>query len=138
MPLIPDAATIQKSFAMLPVSTYEPGEMVIAAGATTGKLLFLRQGEVEVVRDGTQILNLARYSATWPFCWISHIQLTCGPSNIRSLMSPMQQLCLQAIRRPRFISRQSLPVALTPPIARSLISSGSSKPASLEPRSPER
>ena len=59
MPLIPDAATIQKSFAILPVSTYEPGEMVIAAGATTGKLLFLRQGEVEVVRDGTQIATIS-------------------------------------------------------------------------------
>jgi len=39
MPLIPDAAKIQKSVAMLPISRYEPGEMVIAAGATTGKLL---------------------------------------------------------------------------------------------------
>jgi hypothetical protein len=36
MPLIPDAATVQKSFAMLPISMYEPGEVVIAAGATTG------------------------------------------------------------------------------------------------------
>ena len=59
MPLIPDAATIQKSLAMLPVSTYEPGEMVIAAGATTGKLLFLRQGEVEVLREGTQIARIS-------------------------------------------------------------------------------
>jgi CRP/FNR family cyclic AMP-dependent transcriptional regulator len=59
MPLIPDAATIQKSLAMLPISRYEPGEMVIAAGATTGKLLFLRQGEVEVVREGTQIARIA-------------------------------------------------------------------------------
>ena len=33
MPLIPDAATS----AMLPVSTYEPGEMVIAAGATNAR-----------------------------------------------------------------------------------------------------
>jgi CRP/FNR family transcriptional regulator, cyclic AMP receptor protein len=59
MSLIADAATIQKSFAMLPISTYEPGEMVIAAGASTGKLLFLRQGEVEVVREGTQIAKIS-------------------------------------------------------------------------------
>ena len=59
MPLIPDTAAIQKSFAMLAISTYEPGEVVIAAGATTGKLLFLRQGEVEVVREGTQIARIS-------------------------------------------------------------------------------
>src|SRR5215213_7270487 len=59
MPLIPDAATIQKSLAMLPISTYEPGEMVIAAGATTGRLLLLRQGVVEVVREGTQIARIS-------------------------------------------------------------------------------
>ena len=59
MPLIPDAATIQKSLAMLPISTYEPGEMVIAAGATTGQLLLLRQGVVEVVREGTQIARIS-------------------------------------------------------------------------------
>ena len=59
MPLVPDAAKIQKSVAMLPVSRYEPGEMVIAAGATTGKLLLLRQGVVEVVRDGTQIARIS-------------------------------------------------------------------------------
>ena len=59
MPLVPDGAKIQKSVAMLPVSRYEPGEMVIAAGATTGKLLLLRQGVVEVVRDGTQIARIS-------------------------------------------------------------------------------
>ena len=59
MPLIPDAATIQKSLAMLPISTYEPGEMVIAAGATTGQLLLLRQGVVEVLREGTQIARIS-------------------------------------------------------------------------------
>ena len=59
MPLIPDAVKIQKSVAMLPVARYEPGEMVIAAGATTGKLLLLRQGVVEVVRDGTQIARIS-------------------------------------------------------------------------------
>ena len=59
MPPILDAATVQKSFAMLPISTYEPGEVVIAAGVTTGKLLFLRQGEVEVVREGTPIARIS-------------------------------------------------------------------------------
>src|ERR671912_424411 len=59
MPLIPDAAAFQKSLAMLPVATYEPGETVIAAGATTGKLLLLREGVVEVAREGTQIARIS-------------------------------------------------------------------------------
>src|SRR5215204_6631286 len=59
MPLIPDAATFQESLAMLPISTYEPGETVIAAGATTGKLLLLRKGVVEVAREGTQIARIS-------------------------------------------------------------------------------
>jgi CRP/FNR family transcriptional regulator, cyclic AMP receptor protein len=59
MPLIPNASEIQKSLAVLPIATYEPGEMVIAAGATTGKLLLLRQGVVEVVREGTQIARIS-------------------------------------------------------------------------------
>src|SRR5215212_2573027 len=60
MPLIPDASEIQKSLAVLPIATYEAGEMVIAAGATTGKLLLLRHGVVEVVRDGTQIARISQ------------------------------------------------------------------------------
>jgi CRP-like cAMP-binding protein/mannose-6-phosphate isomerase-like protein (cupin superfamily) len=60
---IPDAAAIQKSLAMLPVSTFEPGETVIAAGETTGKLLLLRQGLVEVIKEGTQIARISEPGA---------------------------------------------------------------------------
>ena len=141
MPLIPDAATIQKSFAMLPVSTYEPGEMVIAAGATTGKLLFLRQGEVEVVRDGTQIATISEPGSV--FGDLAVLLDKPHTADVRALEHSEFNVAdaatlLGAIRRPRSISRQSLPVGLTPQIARSSISSASSKPASLEPRSPER
>jgi CRP/FNR family cyclic AMP-dependent transcriptional regulator len=59
MPLIPDAAAFQESLAMLPIATYEPGETVIAAGATTGKLLLLREGVVEVAREGTRIARIS-------------------------------------------------------------------------------
>jgi CRP/FNR family cyclic AMP-dependent transcriptional regulator len=59
MPLIPDAATFQKSLAMLPVATYEPGQMVIATGATTGKLMLLKHGVVEVIRAGTRIARIS-------------------------------------------------------------------------------
>jgi CRP/FNR family transcriptional regulator, cyclic AMP receptor protein len=43
---------------MLPISTYEPGETVIAAGAITGKLLLLRV-VVEVAKEGTQIARIS-------------------------------------------------------------------------------
>src|SRR5262249_38786673 len=63
--LIPDAATIQKRLAMLPVSRYEPGEMVIAAGETTGRLLLLRQGSVEAVKEGTQVARISEPGAVF-------------------------------------------------------------------------
>jgi CRP/FNR family transcriptional regulator, cyclic AMP receptor protein len=63
--LILDAAAIEKSLAMLPVSTYEPGEMVITAGETTGKLLLLRQGLVEVVKEGTQVARISEPGAVF-------------------------------------------------------------------------
>src|SRR5262249_27142471 len=62
---IPDAATIEKSLAMLPVSTYEPGEMVITAGETTGKLLLLWQGSVEVVKEGTPVARISEPGAVF-------------------------------------------------------------------------
>jgi CRP/FNR family cyclic AMP-dependent transcriptional regulator len=62
---IPDAATLRKSLAILPVSTYEVGETVIAAGETTGKLLFLRQGLVEVANNGTPIARISEPDAVF-------------------------------------------------------------------------
>src|SRR5438874_10626794 len=46
-------------------ATYEPGEMVIAAGQTTGKLLFLRQGSVEVVKEGRQVARISEPGAVF-------------------------------------------------------------------------
>jgi CRP-like cAMP-binding protein len=63
MPLVPDAAGFQKSLASLPVSIFEPGEIVLAAGSTTGKLLVLKQGAVEVVKDGVQIARVSESGA---------------------------------------------------------------------------
>jgi CRP-like cAMP-binding protein/mannose-6-phosphate isomerase-like protein (cupin superfamily) len=62
-PLIPDIAAIQKRLATLPVSTYQPGELVIADGETTGKLLVLRQGLVEVVKDGRPLARISEPGA---------------------------------------------------------------------------
>lgn len=55
MLLIPDAPTLQKCLAALPVATYKAGEIVLAAGSRTGRLLFLKSGAVAVVRQGIEI-----------------------------------------------------------------------------------
>src|SRR5215475_4395789 len=39
----------------LPIATYRADELVLAAGSRTGQLLFLKEGVVAVVRQGTQI-----------------------------------------------------------------------------------
>jgi CRP/FNR family cyclic AMP-dependent transcriptional regulator len=59
MALIPDPAAFKRSLASLPVKTFEPGEIVLAAGSTTGHLFILRKGVVEVVRDGLQIATVS-------------------------------------------------------------------------------
>ena len=52
MPLVPDVAAFQKSLAALPVSAYQSGGTVLAAGSTTGRLLVRRRGVVEVSKVG--------------------------------------------------------------------------------------
>ena len=65
MALIPDIAAFKKSLAALPVSTFAPGESALVAGSTTGRLLILREGLVEVVRDGTQIATVSEPGAVF-------------------------------------------------------------------------
>ena len=116
----PDSVTLEKGFAALPLATYEAGEIVLAAGSKTGRLLFLRKGAAAVIRDGIEIAgcrNLALYSAKSPRCWISHTQRTCVPSRLPSFTSGMRPLCKTW---PRFTAlRRSWHVVLTAPIRRS-------------------
>jgi CRP/FNR family cyclic AMP-dependent transcriptional regulator len=65
MPLIPDAEAFRSSLASLPVASFQSGETVVAAGSTTGRLLILRQGAVEVVKDGTQIARVSEAGAVF-------------------------------------------------------------------------
>jgi CRP-like cAMP-binding protein/mannose-6-phosphate isomerase-like protein (cupin superfamily) len=60
---LPDTATIERSLAILPVSTYEPGEIAIKDGETSAKLLFLRKGAVEVFKEGRQIARISEPGA---------------------------------------------------------------------------
>jgi CRP-like cAMP-binding protein len=62
---IPDKATFQNSFATLPVATYRPGETVITDGSRTGRLLILKRGKVAIVKEGTEIANVAEPGAVF-------------------------------------------------------------------------
>jgi CRP-like cAMP-binding protein len=65
MSLIPNKATFQKTFAVLPLSTYQAGEIVIADGSRTGRLLILKKGTVAVVKEGTEIARVAEPGAVF-------------------------------------------------------------------------
>jgi CRP-like cAMP-binding protein len=57
--LIPDAAAFERRLAGLPVVKHPAHEVVLTAGAKTGRLLFLKSGAVEVIKDGVQIANVS-------------------------------------------------------------------------------
>ena len=57
--LIPDVATFERRLAGLPVVKHPAREAVLTAGSKTGRLLFLRSGAVEVVKDGVQIASVS-------------------------------------------------------------------------------
>jgi CRP/FNR family cyclic AMP-dependent transcriptional regulator len=65
MALIPDPEAFKRSLASLPIAVYEPGETVLEAGSTTGRLFILRNGVVEVVRDGLQIATVSEPGAVF-------------------------------------------------------------------------
>src|SRR5215216_6066027 len=58
MPLMPDGTAFQKTLTTLPLATYERGEIVIAAGSKTGRLLILRKGAVAIVKEETEIAKV--------------------------------------------------------------------------------
>jgi CRP/FNR family transcriptional regulator, cyclic AMP receptor protein len=65
MPLMLDPAAFQMRLAALPVATYQVGETVLAAGTTSGRLLVLKTGAVEVMKDGTQIAEVSEPGAVF-------------------------------------------------------------------------
>ena len=46
-----DAAAFEKMLSGLPVKTYHAGETILSDGSKTGRLLFLKSGEVEVLKN---------------------------------------------------------------------------------------
>ena len=65
MSLIADKTLFQNSFATLPISTYQPGETVIADGSRTGRLLILKKGTVAIVKEGTEIAKVVEPGAVF-------------------------------------------------------------------------
>ena len=57
--IIPDVGALERRLAGLPVVKHPAREVVLSAGSQTGKLLFLRSGAVEVVKDGLQIAKVS-------------------------------------------------------------------------------
>ena len=65
MPPVLDADRALPKLASLPIEVYEEGSLVLAAGATTGKLLVLKEGAVEVVRAGVCLAEVSEPGAVF-------------------------------------------------------------------------
>ena len=61
----PDGQRLLAQLSSLPVETHRPGSLVLAAGSSTGKLLVLREGTVEVVIDGERIAEVSEPGAVF-------------------------------------------------------------------------
>jgi CRP-like cAMP-binding protein len=62
MPLNPNIAVLQR-IATLPLTIFQPGETVVAAGTKTGRLLILRRGAVTIEKEGTVIARVTEPGA---------------------------------------------------------------------------
>jgi CRP-like cAMP-binding protein len=60
-----DFEVVRQRFAALPTETYQAGDVVLADGTTTGKVLVLKEGAVEVVKDGVQLCEVAEAGAVF-------------------------------------------------------------------------
>ena len=60
-----DTALVLERLSSLPIEVHEPGSVVLAAGANTGKLLILKEGAVEVVREGVRLAEVGEPGAVF-------------------------------------------------------------------------
>jgi CRP/FNR family transcriptional regulator, cyclic AMP receptor protein len=58
-------AAVLGRLASLPLETYRQGELVLRGGTSTGKLLIMTEGAVEVVRGGVRIDEIAEAGAVF-------------------------------------------------------------------------
>jgi CRP-like cAMP-binding protein len=60
-----DTAELERRLARLPLATYQAGETVLAAASQTGRLLILKKGAVEVIKEGVEIARVAEPGAVF-------------------------------------------------------------------------
>jgi CRP-like cAMP-binding protein len=60
-----DPRVVLQRLSSLPVETYQAGETVLAGGSSTGKLLVMIEGTVEVVRGDVRIAEIAEPGAVF-------------------------------------------------------------------------
>jgi CRP/FNR family transcriptional regulator, cyclic AMP receptor protein len=65
MPLVRDIAVLQGKLDGFPLVTYQAGETVLTAGLRTGRLLILKEGAVEVLKEGVQIAAVTEPGAVF-------------------------------------------------------------------------
>jgi CRP-like cAMP-binding protein len=65
MTLVLDAADFLRRCAGLSMLRLQAGETVLTAGSKTGRLLVLRSGSVEIVKDGAQIAKVSTPGAVF-------------------------------------------------------------------------
>ena len=63
MPVTPDPDLIEESLAALPLTKFQPGEVVLLAGSRSEQLLFLKKGTVAIVKDGIEIARVTESGA---------------------------------------------------------------------------
>ena len=62
---LPDSAELERRLARLPLATYQAGETVLAAASTTGRLLILKKGAVEIIKEGVEIARVTEPGAVF-------------------------------------------------------------------------
>ena len=65
MASIDDPEAWRRTFAALPLASYGAGETVFAEGTKTGRLLILKTGAVSIVKNGTEIAQVAEAGAVF-------------------------------------------------------------------------
>ena len=63
--MVPDMAVLQRKFGSFPVVTYQACETVLTAGLMTGRLLILKEGAVEVIKEDVQIAKVTEPGAVF-------------------------------------------------------------------------
>jgi len=60
-----DTVAFQEKLGALPLTIYKAGETVLFTGSTSGRLVILKSGKVAVVKDDTQIAEVAEPGAVF-------------------------------------------------------------------------